>query len=237
MDKVLVVVGYTDYKYVTRPLYPGAFLRLDYENKELLFVDEKIFPEILTFPTGDRIAAEVRAFGIKKAIEKKVDWVLFLDVDFLPDPDMLKKMLSLHRPLVGAAVASRGNSADVIAHTYKSYETLEREKIIVAEPFGIKEVGGVAAAAMLVHKDIFTKVDYTGYKGIYHYPGRTTCDDEYFCLEVYKKLKIKPVLDFNSRGYHFNDDGFAYRYPNVKAKYKRTRDVIIFKGKGYCANE
>ena len=67
MEKILVVVGYTDYKYYARPLYPRAFNDLDWENKELLFVDENNFPEITSFPTGDRIAAEIRAFGIREA--------------------------------------------------------------------------------------------------------------------------------------------------------------------------
>lgn len=233
MDNVLVVVGYTDYKYYTLPLYPRAYDELTYENKELLFVDENNYPEIATFPTGDRIASEIRAFGIREAKKRDFEWVLFLDVDLIPDPDVIQKLLNCNHPFVGGVTCTRGNPDGLIGHRYIDYKSLERIPLNDTKGERVIEIGGISGAMMMIHKSVFNKCDYSGYKGIYHYPNRTTCDDEWYCIEVHKQLGIRPQMHLGADSWHLNDDGYAYRYQEKPVKFERTKESIIFRGKEY----
>lgn len=233
MQSVLVVVGYTDYKYMTRPLYPEAFNQIEYPHKKFLFVDENLMPDILEIPTGDRIAAEIRARGIEEAVNYNFDWVLFLDVDLIPDPDILTKLLSMNYPFVGGVTCARKNNRAIIGHYYESYKTLERLPIVPETEKEIIGVNGISGAMMLVHRDIFTKVDYKGYTGVNHIPGRTTCDDEWYCLEVYRKTGIIPKMHMGANSWHLDDNGLAYRYGEKPLPYKKLKNKIIFRGKEY----
>lgn len=233
MPSVLVVVIYTDFKYYARPLYPKAFNDIDYPNKTLLFVDENNFPAITTFDSGDILTAEGRAFGIEKAIEGNFDYVFFLDIDAIPDPDILTKLTEDNTPFIGGTIACRGNADKIIGHTYKNYENKERVDIPVVQGEAHLEVMGISGALMLVHKSIFTLCDYKGYRGVNHYPNRTTCDDEFYCLQVYEKTGIKPILHLGAKAWHLHDDGKAYRYRGEVQPYTREKNAIIFGGKRY----
>lgn len=233
MPSVLVVVSYTDYKYYARPLYPQAYEAIDYANKKLLFVDETNFPNITKYESGDVLCAEARAFGIEQALKDDFDYVFFLDVDAIPDSDILTKLVETGKPFIGGAIACRGNAEKVIGHTYKSYIGLEREDLPHVEGNALVEVGGISGALMLVHKNIFSYCDYKGYKGIYHYPRRTTCDDEYYCLQVYEKTGVKPVMHMGAKAWHLDENGLAYRYRGEVKPFKRERNKLIFEGRKY----
>ena len=233
MPSVLVVVSYTDFKYYARPLYPKAYEDIDYPNKQLLFVDENNFPEITKFDSGDILCAEARAFGIEKAKEGNFDYVFFLDIDAIPDPDILTKLTESNAPFIGGTIACRGNADKLIGHYYKDYTSLERTEIQNIQGMGCVEVGGISGALMLVHKSIFNVCDYKGYTGVNHYPDRTTCDDEFYCLQVYEKLKIKPILHTGAKAWHLHEDGKVYRYKGEVEPYIREKNAIIFKGKRY----
>ena len=94
MDSVLVVIGFTSYKNYCRHLHPKIFDSLTYKNKELAFIDEKSYPRLLRYPTGEEICAAQRQIGIEIAREKGYDWIFQLDIDAEPPVDIRRRRSS-----------------------------------------------------------------------------------------------------------------------------------------------
>jgi hypothetical protein len=233
MDKVLIGFVYTDYKYYCRPLYPGNFDILKYKNKEVLFVTDKMLPGLSDHDQGEQVAAAGRNFIIHYARKHNFDWIFFLDIDVLPEENTLDLLLKEKYPFIGGSSAGRGNSTLLIGHNYRYDGSLERLPLVAYGMSKVIKVDGISGAVMLVNKSIFNKVDYSGYKGQGTILNRFTADDEYFCLQVKKKCNIKPLMHLGAKVWHFNNDGFAYRYYGDKKPFKRERDIIIFEGHKY----
>jgi len=232
-DSVLVVIGYTDFKWYCRPLLPKNYEMLTYQNKELNFIDENNYSDLGKNRTGDEICAEFRRVGINNAIAGGFDWVYFMDLDTIPAPDMLELLLVQESPFIGGAIACRGDSTKLIAHEYGSWELKDRRPPSIPNAYGTIPVAGISGASMLVHKSIFTKVGYDGYRGVEMYPGRTTCDDEFYCIKVHDKTGITPELNLNARAWHLHSDGFAYCWFGMRQPFKRIGDKISFRGDIY----
>jgi hypothetical protein len=233
MDKVLVVTSYTDFKYYCRPLFPRAFNDLTYPNKELLFITEKNYPGISKVGTGDVICGMARAYGIEYAIKHNFDWVLFLDVDLIPDPGIIEELLAAKHSFVGGVVATRGDSTKIIGHLYDSWDFKGRIPLNYRGKNGVQKADGISGAMMMVHKSIFKYADYKGYTGVDIYPGRTTCDDEFYCIQVQEKTRIEPFIQLNARSWHLHSDGYGYRWYGEKKAFRRLKNSIIFEGKLY----
>jgi hypothetical protein len=237
VDRVLVVIVYTDFKYYCRPLVPRIFDDLTYSNKELLFVSEKNFPGLSNYSSGEMIAAMGRDFGIRYAREKGFDWVFQSDVDTIQPDDVLERLLEVSYPLVGGAHACRGDSTNIIGHIYTDEQNLIRAPLKHLSGFGVAQVGGVSGGCLLIHKSIFGKVDYSGYQGPNTIPMRFTGDDEFFQIKVLRQLGIRPKINLAVRPWHLSTDGFAYRWFGDKKKFTRNRDIIIFNGRKYVQKE
>lgn len=233
MKSVLCVVVYTDYKYYCRHLYPRAYNDLEYQNKELLFVDDTIYPELTSYPTGDRIAAQGRAFGIAEATRRGFDYVLFLDVDLIPDKDMLQKLVDADAPFICGVMAGRGQNKLPIGHRYKDWTS--KERIPITDPLDgrILDIDGLTAGCMLVHRSVFETCDYTGYKGIEHYPNRTTCDDEYYSITVKEKLGLTGKMHTGANSWHLHTDGYGYRCNEERQPFEMTKQNLKFRGVTY----
>jgi hypothetical protein len=237
MNSVLVCIGYTDFKYYVRPLFPRIFLDLSYENKTPLFVTDKNYPGLSNFESGDIVTARLREFGVNYAVKHNFDYIFFLDVDAIPDEDIIEELMTVKSPIAGAVVAWRGDSTKIIGHNYRDRATLEREPLRFNRMYGTYEVDGTSGAALLVHKSVFTKVDYSGYKGVGTIPGRTTCDDEFYQIKVFNKLKIRPALNLGVRVWHLHSDGFAYQWYGQKKPFITKQDKIYFERRIYEPDE
>jgi hypothetical protein len=200
MDKILVVQACTHEKEYCRSMYPKFADNLTYENKDLIFIDEKRHP-----------FSELKQLGIEEARRGNYDWLLFLDLDTEPDPDIIEKMLACEAPLVGAMHAELGNANKCIGHNYKDRKSLERLWLTKAQLMGMPEVDCVSGGILLIAKGIYMRVDYSGYTGANTIPGRYTTEDEYLLIKIYNSLKIRPVVATNARSWHYSDDGRAYR--------------------------
>jgi len=234
MDRILVVVSYTDFKYYCRPLFPAIYDDLLYERKARLFVTDANFPGLSDLPSGDVICAEARRYGVEYAIKHSYDWVFFLDIDAIPDVTILDELLKTNHPFCGGVIPERGDSTAIIGHLYNNWQEKDRIKLNFRGQVGVKDVDGISGALMFVHKSIFEKVDYKGYTGTDIIPGRTTCDDEFYCIKVHDKLNITPKLNLNAKAWHLHSDGFAYRWYGMKKEYQRKKDAIIFGGYKYA---
>ncbi len=232
-DKVLIVIGYTDFKWYARPLFPRIFRDLTYKNKDVLMVQESNYPGLIDLPSGDVVCARVREYGIERAVQIGADWVFFLDIDAIPDKDILERLLAVGHPFVGGTIACRGDSTKIIGHSYGSFEKLDRIPLNFTAQNGVKDVDGISGALMLVHKSIFSKADYSGYDGVHSIEGRTTCDDEYYCIKVRRMCGVRPKLDLSARAWHLHTDGFAYRWYGEKRSFKREKHSILFGGQTY----
>lgn len=208
---VLVGYVYTQHKEYCRFLYPKTFNSLTYKNKLAAFIDEKDYPILRDQPTGEQRAAAGRQILIELARKKNVDWLFMLDLDTEPDPDCIEKLLAVKHAVVGGLHAARGDAWHIIGHKYKNRVNLQREWLKQSDVNQNQEVDGISGGTILVAKGIFDKVDYTGYIGPNTIPGRYTADDEWFLLNLYKKMKIRPHACFNCRSWHYHTDGRAYK--------------------------
>jgi len=211
MDSVLVVIGFTSYKNYCRHLHPKIFDSLTYKNKELAFIDEKSYPRLLRYPTGEEICAAQRQIGIEIAREKGYDWIFQLDIDAEPPVDIIERMLEVDYPLVGGLLAARGNSWQLIGHNYKDRQKLERVWLKPEEVDRNQVVDGISGGTLLIRSNIFCRVDLTGYVGPSTIPLRFTADDEFYQIKVYNSFKLKPKVCSSARSWHYSDDGRAYR--------------------------
>lgn len=211
MDKVLIIQVYTHHKQYCRWMYPKFAQSLTYQNKEIVLVDEKNYPDLITCQTGEERAALGRQIGIEIARKGDYDWLFFMDLDVEPDPDIIEKMLACKAPLVGGMHAARGNANMAIGHNYKDRKSLERTWLTRGQLTGMPEVDGISGGILLVARGIYMRVDYTGYIGPGTIPLRYTADDEYLLIKIYNSLKIKPVVATNAGSWHYSDDGRAYR--------------------------
>ena len=233
MPEILVAVSYTDKKYYARPLYPKAFNDLEGDGNALLFIDENEMPKITTFDSGDILCAEARAYAIEKAIKDNYDYVFFLDIDAIPERGILTKLINSNYPFIAGSLCARGNSDLLIGHNYKDRESLERVPL-EADPDG-EDIfcDGVTGGLLLVHRSVYSVCNYKGYTGVYCLPDRTTCDDEYYMLQVYKNTGLKPKLNPRARAWHLGEDGKAYMYKQPPRAYIRTKTTIEFNGEIY----
>ena len=132
-------------------------------------------------------------------------------MDLEPDADLLSKLVQSGHSLVGPAVAARGNPFLIIGHNYENDHSLERVPLYYPDLKDGDIVGGIGGCSLLVHRDIFSKVDFSGYNGVNAIPGRFTCDDEYFQIKVWEALKIRPRVLVSAGGWHYHSDGYGYR--------------------------
>lgn len=209
--RVLVGIVYTHHKQYCRFLYPKIFEKLTYANKEIAFVDEKNYPQLMGKNTGEERAAGGRQILIEIARAEKVDWLFMLDVDTEPDPDIIERMLAVNHPIVGGLHAARGNPWRCIGHNYTDRKTLERVWLKKTELKGNPTVDGISGGTLLVARGVFSRVDYSGYIGPGTIPGRYTADDEYFLIRAFLSLKIRPKVCSDAKSWHYSDDGRAYR--------------------------
>ena len=211
MDNVLVGVVYTPYKKYARHLYPANVDCLTYLRKKALLVTDQEVDGLSKLPTGELIAARGRDYIISYARQFNYDSILFLDVDTVPDPDAIEKMLEVNHPLVGCLHAARGNANQVIGHNYTSRDTLERVSLRREALVNTPIVDGISGGMLLVKKSVFLKVDYSGYQGPHTIPLRFTADDEFLQIKIFKQLKILPKVRDDLKSWHYSDNGRAYR--------------------------
>ncbi len=216
---VLVVIVRAGPKTYAYDFFPRFAEKLSYENKKILLVDNKIYPDLEKETVGELIAARGREFGIRYARENNFDFVYFQDLDLEPDADLLTRLVSVDYPLVGSLVAARGNPHLIIGHNYKDRKILEREPLYYPDLKDGEFVDGIGSCSLLIHKTIFSLVGHEGYLGPETIPGRFTADDEYLLINIYNKLGRKPKIILQPRSWHYNDDGYKYRILGEKEKY------------------
>ena len=216
---------------------PRIFDRLTYKNKELCFVTDKNCPGLSAFPTGEQVAARGRQFVIDTARKGNFDYVFFLDIDAICDTDAIEKLISVGYPLAGGMHAARGDATTLIGHNYEPPESLERVGLSLNLQQRIYKVGGVSGGVLLVHRDIFSKVDYSGYVGPATIKGRFTADDEYLQIRIFSELGVRPRLFTLCQSWHLSDNGLAYQYFGFVSPYSRVGDEIIFRGESFVSHE
>ena len=163
--KVLVVVVRAGPKTYAYDFYPHFAQKLDYSNYKILLVNEKNCKELKNEKTGELIAAKGRQYGIEYARKHDYDFIYFLDLDLEPDPNLLIALLSLNYPLVGSLVAARGNAHLIIGHNYEENGWCVRKPLYYPDLLDGDMVDGIGGCSLLVHKVIFSVVDYFGYNG------------------------------------------------------------------------
>jgi len=221
--RVLVPIVRSGPKRFAYDFYPRFGEKLDYENKEILLIDESNCPKLKGLEVGELIAATGRQFAIEYARENNFDKIYFQDLDLEPDADLLTALVNTNEKLVGSLVAARGNANLIIGHNYDNWDDMNRSPLYYPDLKDGDIVDGIGGCSLLVDKTIFLQVDYTGYTGPDTIPSRYTADDEYLLIQIYKKLKIRSKIITEPRSWHYHDDGYKYRVLGKKERWDNPR--------------
>lgn len=219
--KVAIVTVHDGGKSYADFLFPHNVRCIDYVNKVHIHITPDNCPALVDLPSGEMVATIGRQAGIEEARRIGADYIFFLDYDTVPDPDCVKKLLALDYPLVGGLHCARGNEWQAIGHNYVSRDTLERIPLNRYDLVQPMHVDGISGGTLLVAKEIFEQVDYSGYTGPDVIPGRHTMDDEYLELQIFKKLSIRPMVHPDVKSMHYSEDGYYYRCWGIKKLWKK----------------
>ena len=217
---VLVAVVYTDYKAYCKWLFPKVYDALTYENRNLLVVDVEKEPALADLETGEEIAGMGRNYGMHYAVEHDFDYILQLDCDVETPKDTIERLLAAESPLVGGAVAARGDANSIIGHMYRSRDKLTRERIARPQVDELVAVDGLGGGHLLIAREVFSKVGLSDYLGGDMIKGRHTMEDEYYQIKIFDALSVRPVVDFSLRPWHYDANGWAYRLWGEKKYWK-----------------
>lgn len=213
---VLVVIVRAGPKTYAYDFYPKFAEKLTYKNKTILLVDENNCPDLKDETVGEMIAYYGRKYGLLEAIRGNFDYVYFQDLDVEPDADLLDKLVDSGHKFVGSLVAARGDPFKIIGHNYINRQDMTRQPLYYPDLVDGQEVDGLGSCSLLIHKSIFSKLDYSGYFGPDTYLGRFCADDEYLCRCIYSQFNIKPRILLGDCTWHYNSDGYKYRLMGKK---------------------
>jgi len=221
LPKVAVVTVHDGGKSYADFLFPGNYKIIDYANKIHIHITPDNCPALANLSSGEMVATIGRQAGIDEAKRLGVDYIFFLDYDTMPDPDCVKKLLELGVPLVGGLHCARGNEFMAIGHNYKDRVSKERLPLGRYDLVQPMHVDGISGGTLLVAKEIFNEVDYSGYTGPDVIPGRHTMDDEYLQIQIYNKLAIRPMVHPEVKSFHYSEDGYYYRCWGIKKLWRK----------------
>ncbi len=122
-----------------------------------------------------------RNTSVRIAMEHGCDWIMWLDSDMRVNPDVLVRLLSHDRPIVGATYNKRVPRAD------GSYETLGRLKGPHPDTLndGLHEANFLPGGIMLVNMDMYRALGWPWYAEGYRWDGKDGLDRFHALLRDY----------------------------------------------------
>ena len=137
---------------------------------------------------------EHRNFGVYQALQKKCDYILFVDDDMIFPSDTLERLLKVDKDVVGAVANQR-------TLPLKSNVRLLYDKEMPKIPFRCKSVG---TGIMLIKMDVFEKIEKPWFYIEFDKSGRMRIgQDIWFCRRVeeqYIEVWADPTLDIKHIG-------------------------------------
>jgi len=169
---------------------------------------------MLQIVVGSTIAV-ARNNIINLALENKSDYLLFLDSDMVPTPDMIQRLLSHKKEVVGALAFSRSYPHDPI--TMRLWNDKEYYRSI---PNGeLMDVDATGGACLLIDMKVFKKIEYPWFDfSVYQGEKTAYSEDVIFCRKL-KNAGFKIFIDTGLSVGHISDRIITqadYREPTVR---------------------
>jgi len=154
---------------------------------------------------------------VEDALEKKSDYLFFIDADMVFPPYTLMKLLSHEKKIVNALAFRR-----IQPHYPCIFEWNEKEKSYetMAYTKGLLEVDATGMACMLINMDVFRKME----RPWYYYRDHIFSSDLTFCKNA-KKLGYKILVDTDLKIKHIGahkliDENYYLHHLSPEAKKK-----------------
>jgi len=118
---------------------------------------------------------------VENALENKCTHILFLDSDMTFPKDIISKLLSYDKNIVGGMYVNRHNQKTVVA--YKKKKKGGMYVNIIADDFkGLIKVDAIGTGALLIKTDVFKKLSKPWFRFAIHKPtGTVISEDIMFC--------------------------------------------------------
>ena len=103
---------------------------------------------------GHSLVYDAREGAAKHFLSSDNDFLLFLDSDMMPPPDMLSKLIEYDKPIVSALAFRRVPNYEPCI-----FKKVDNEATLYLDyPKGLIEVEGVGMACTLIKREVFEKV-------------------------------------------------------------------------------
>jgi hypothetical protein len=154
------------------------------------------------------------------ALEAGADFVLFLDSDMRFPPDLLAKLLTHDKPMVGVNYPSRVQPFNYIAIKRLAVGLEDRGELLVTGPdsTGLEQVEALGFGAVLVRRDVLEAVQEsvgTQPSWWFEWTERDTLmgEDVYFCREAARAgFEIFVDHDMSKRMFHIGMAEFSLEH-------------------------
>ncbi len=135
---------------------------------------------------------------VQNALQKEVDYLLFIDADMVFPPDLLLRLLKHDVPFVNALAFRR-----IKPHYPCIFNWDEKNKCYVTVPYfgGLLEVDATGMPAVLIKIEIFKKMK----QPLYYYEDHLFSSDLTFCRNA-KKLGYKILIDTDLKIGHLGEE-------------------------------
>lgn len=165
---------------------------------------------------GNSLVYDAREKLVQRLYQENKDWILFLDSDMVPPPDMIEKMLAHNMPIVSGMAFKRippyqpcfYSKLDVVG---KGHDIKPQLATVLEFPdTGIMKLEGVGLACCMIRREVFDMIEAP-----YFFPLPNLGEDLTFCYKV-KQKQIPIILDLTI------DVGHVSEMPVGKLHYKEA---------------
>lgn len=174
---------------------------------------------------GNSLVYDAREKLVERLYQDNKDWILFLDSDMTPPPDMITKMLSHNMPVVSGMAFKRIPPFQPCFYTKLDIDGSGhniKPRLATALEFGDKgvlQVEGVGLACCLIRREVFDLLDAP-----YFFPIPNLGEDLTFCYKI-KQKKIPIIVDLTIDCGHVSEIPVSkFHYQEAYKQYKAIEE-------------
>jgi propanediol utilization protein len=215
----------------------GASLLDAVKRRTAIFRDDLryfniVFSDSLSTPSPHERAAYYRQKIVDETRRTDFDYLLFLDSDTAIPPFTLRNLVELHPRIAAGVCTPRWTVLEKASLTERlwayryTFDPSDRQEIRLDELNGVVDVDMVGFGCALVSREVFEKVDFTGYK----FDSKVRVgEDAYFCVKAAELFAEKVKLHTGVRTAHVDEAGNVNIVKAVPA-HRLVRVITLMSG-------